>query len=71
MNHLGVITTLTNIPSRVQLQFILSLEMISRFKEHIENYEKSEFLDKLIRIFGHKSFSNLVEIETRKTARKA
>ena len=70
MNHFGVITTLTNIPSRVQLQFILSLEMISRFKEHIENYEKSEFLDKLIRIFGHKSFSNLVEIETEKLLEK-
>ena len=70
MNHFGVITTLTNIPSRVQLQFILSLEMISRFKEQIENYEKSEFLDKLIRIFGHKSFSNLVEIETEKLLEK-
>lgn len=49
---------------RVQLQFVLSMEMIGKFKERCENPEKAEFLDKLVRLFEHFAFSNMVELET-------
>ncbi len=49
---------------RVQLQFVLSMEMIGKFKERCENPEKAEFLDKLVRLFGHFAFSNMVELDT-------
>ncbi len=49
---------------RVQLQFVLSMEMIKKFKERCENPDKAEFLDKLVRLFGHHAFSNMVELET-------
>lgn len=70
MDQFGVVTTISDVPSRVQLQFTLSLEMIGQFKEKISNLEKGEFLDKLIRLFGHKAFSNMVEIETEKLIQK-
>jgi ATP-dependent DNA helicase RecQ len=64
MDQFGVLTTISDVPARVQLQFTLSLEMIGQFKSKISNPDKSEFLDKLIRLFGHHAFSNMVEIET-------
>ncbi len=66
MDKFDVVTTIRDVPSRVQLQFTLSLEMIGKFKGNISNHEKSEFLDKLVRLFGHHAFSNMVEIETDK-----
>ncbi len=70
MDQFDVITTVSDVPSRVQLQFTLSLEMIGQFKEKINNHEKSEFLDKLIRLFGHHAFANMVEIETEKLLKR-
>lgn len=64
LEQFGVVAMQSDVPERTQIQFTLSLEMISVFKERTENPEKGEFLDKLIRIFGHRAFSNMVEIET-------
>lgn len=66
MDKFDVVTTIRDVPSRVQLQFTLSLEMIGKFKKNISNHDKSEFLDKLVRLFGHYAFSNMVEIEIEK-----
>jgi len=64
MEQFDVLVSASDIPSRVQLQFTLSLDMIGKFKDKSSNPDKAEFLDKLVRLFGPNAFSNVVELET-------
>lgn len=63
MEQFGVLAMDENIPPMVSIQFTLSPEMMGKFKERCENPEKAEFLDRLERMFGHFSFSDMVELE--------
>ncbi len=64
MDNFGILVNQSDIESRVQLQFTISLDLISKFKDSTENPDKGEFLDKLVRIFGHLAFGDYVEKET-------
>jgi ATP-dependent DNA helicase RecQ len=64
LSQFEVVMVQQEVKPRVQLQFVLSMEMIGKFKDRCENPDKAEFLDKLVRLFGHHAFSNMVELET-------
>lgn len=64
MEQFGVLVTESNVASNVQLQFTLTLDQLQQFTRTIKNADKAEFLDKLIRLFGHHACSNMVHLET-------
>lgn len=63
MEQFGILATLDEIPPMVSAQFTLSPEMMIKFKERCQNSEKTEFVDKLERMFGHYAYKDMVDLE--------
>lgn len=63
MDQFGVIAVNQAVPARFSLQFTLSRDMLSVFKQRCQNPDKAEFLDKIERIFGAQAFYDMVEVE--------
>ncbi len=63
LNQFNVIALQEEVKAAFAIQFMLSREMLQKFKERCKNPEKAEFVDKLERLLGANSFSDLAEIE--------
>ena len=63
LNQFNVIALQDEVKAAFAIQFMLSREMLQKFKERCNNHEKAEFVDKLERMLGPNSFSDLVEVE--------
>ena len=63
MEQFGVIALKQDVAPIVSLQFSLSPEMTTKFKERCQNPEKAEFVDRLERMFGHFAYADMVDLE--------
>ncbi len=63
MEQFGVIALKQDVAPMLSLQFTLSPEMMTKFRERCQNPEKAEFVDRLERIFGHFAYADMVDME--------
>ncbi len=63
LNQFGIIAYEEQVKPAFSIQFILSQQMLPKFKERCNNIEKAEFVDKLERTLGSYAFADMVEIE--------
>ncbi len=63
LSQFGIIAYEEQIKPAFSIQFSLSQQMLSKFKERCYNIEKAEFVDKLERTLGSYAFIDMKEIE--------
>lgn len=63
MDQFDVISMQEELKPAVELQFILNSEGLNDYKERSDNDQKSEFVDKLERLYGPQSFNDTVILD--------
>ncbi len=70
LDQFGILALQEDLNASFAIQFVLSRDMLQKFKERCKNPEKAEFVDRLERLLGVHAFSDMVEIEEKVILRK-
>lgn len=63
LDQFGILALHEDMKASFAIQFVLSRDMLQKFKERCKNPEKAEFVDRLERLLGGYAFSGMAEIE--------
>jgi ATP-dependent DNA helicase RecQ len=70
MDQFDVITMRENLPPTVSVQFTMGQQIIADYKQRIKNSDKSEFVDRLERLFGRNAYYEMVDVELEQVMKK-
>lgn len=70
LNKLDIIAMEEESAPAIQVHFTQSRELLTDYKNSIDNADKKEFIDKIERLFGHGAFAKFVKLEEKSVLNK-